>query len=138
MRLSRPRRIELGTESYDQERRKGLNSIHGPTERFQARGVGPMCVLKDHQHWLLTCQTGKLCRQRLQRSLSALLRCEVECWIASIGRQRQHLGKQRGVLFGGRGLCKQRIELVEFRLRGVVVRQPGGNKKAPPAVGTPK
>ena len=58
--------------------------------------------------------------------LSALLRSKVECGIASIVWERQHLGEQRGILFGGRGLCQQRIELVELRLRGVVVRQSGG------------
>ena len=43
-----------------------------------------------------------------------------------IVRQRQHLGKERGVLFGGRGLRQHRIELVELCLRRIVVRQPGG------------
>ena len=116
MRLANPRRIELGAKSYDEQRRKGLNSIHGPTERFQARGVGPMRVLEDHQHWLLACQSDKLCGQGFQRFLSALLRSKFERGIASIARQRQHLGKQRGILFGGRGLCEQRIELVELGL----------------------
>jgi hypothetical protein len=27
------------------------NLAHGPTEQLQARGVGPMRVLKGHQHW---------------------------------------------------------------------------------------
>ena len=27
-----------------------------PTEHFQARGVGPMRILEDHQHRILACQ----------------------------------------------------------------------------------
>jgi putative DNA primase/helicase len=46
--------------------------------------------------------------------------------MASVVRQRQHLGKQRGVLDGGRSLRQQGNEFVEPHLRGVVVRQSGG------------
>ena len=85
--------LNSGRKRYNEQRRKGLNSIHGPTERFQARWVGPMRILADHQHRVLTCQSHKLCGQGLQRSLSALLRSKVECGIASIVWERQHLGK---------------------------------------------
>ena len=98
MRPSNPRRVELGAESYDEQHRKGFNSVHRPTERFQARGVDPMRILEDHQHRLLSSQSRELCRQGFQRSLSALLRGQVERGIASIVRQRQHLGKERRVL----------------------------------------
>ena len=118
--------LNSGRKVTIEQRRKSFDSIHGPTERFQARGIGPMRVLEDHQHRLLACQSGKLCGQGFQRFLSTLLRSKVECGIASIVWERQHLGEQRGILFGGRGLCQQRIELVELRLRGVVVRQSGG------------
>jgi hypothetical protein len=60
MRLSHPRRVELGTERDDQQYRKGFNSVHRPAERFQARGVGPMCILEDHQHRSLARQFSKL------------------------------------------------------------------------------
>ena len=126
MRLSHPRRVELGAESYDEQHRKGFNSVHRPTEHFQARGVDPMRIFDDHQHRLLSSQSRELCRQRFQRSLPALLRVQIERRIASIIRQRQHLGKERSVLRRGRGLREHRIELVELRLRGVVVRQSGG------------
>ena len=126
MRLSHPRRVELGAESYDEQRRKSFNPVHRPAERFEARRIDPMRILEDHQHRLLACQSRKLRRQRLQRSLPALLRGQFERGIASIIRQRQHLGKERGILRRGRGLRQQRIELVELRLRCVVVRQSGG------------
>ena len=57
--------VELGAESYDEQHRKGFNSVHRPTERFQARGVGPMRILEDHQHRLLACQPRNLCGQAL-------------------------------------------------------------------------
>ncbi len=85
-----------------------------------------MCILEDDQHGLLACHSSNLYRQGFQRSLPALLRVQLERGIASIVRQRQHLGKECGILFGGRGLCQQRIEFIEFRLRGVVVRKSGG------------
>ena len=126
MRLSHPRRVELGAERYDQQHRKGFNPVHGPTERFQARRIDPMRILEDHQHRLLACQSRELRRQRFQRSLPALFRGQLERGIASIIRERQHLGEECGILDRGRGLCEHRIELVELRLRCVVVRQSGG------------
>ena len=68
----------------------------------------------------------ELCGQGFKRSLSALLRSQFERWIASIVRQGQQLGKERGILSLRRGLRQQRIELVELRLRSVVVRQSSG------------
>ena len=50
MRLSSPQRVKLRAKGYDQQRRKGLNSIHGPTECFQARGIAPMRVLEIIDH----------------------------------------------------------------------------------------
>ena len=44
------------------------------------------------------CQFGCLCGQGFQRSLPALLRGKIEHGIASIVRERQHLGKERGIL----------------------------------------
>ena len=126
MRLSHPRRVELGAESYDEQRRKSFNSVHRPTEHFQTRRVDPMRIFDDHQHRLLSCQSRELCRQRFQRSLPALFRGQLKRGIASIIRERQHLGKERGILGRGRGLRQQSIELVELRLRFVVVHQAGG------------
>jgi len=63
---------------------------------------------------------------RLQRSLSALFRDQIERSISSIVRERQHLGKQPGILGRGRGLREHRIELVKLGLRFVIVRQSGG------------
>ena len=38
---------------------KSPHPVYRPTERFQACGVDPMCILEDHQHWISA-------RQRLQ------------------------------------------------------------------------
>ena len=84
-----------------------------------------MYILEDHQHRLLACQSRELRGQGLQRSLPALLRSQFERGIASIIRQRQHLGKERGVLRGSRGLRQHHIEFVEPRLWLVIVRQSG-------------
>src|SRR5580693_1084678 len=126
MRLSHPRRVELGAERHDEQRRKRFNPVHGPAEHLQARGVDPVQVLEDHQHRLLACQPRELRHQRFQRSLPSLLRGQLERGIASVIRKRQHLGEECGILRRGRGPCEQRIELVELRLRFVVVRQSGG------------
>ena len=100
VRPSSPRRVELGAESYNEQHRKGFNSVNRPTERFQARGVGPMRILEDHQHRISACQPRKLCGQGFQRSLPALFRGQLERGITSIVRQRQHLGEQCRVLLG--------------------------------------
>ena len=52
MRPSDPRRREFRPERYDQQHPKVANPVHRPAERFQARGVGPMGILEDHQHRL--------------------------------------------------------------------------------------
>ena len=49
VRPSDPGRLELWTERHNQQHRKGANPIDDPTERFQARGVGPVRILEDHQ-----------------------------------------------------------------------------------------
>ena len=85
-----------------------------------------MCILEDHQHRILARQGLDLWNERFQRSLPTLLRCQFERRITSVVRQRQHLGKQCRIVIRGRGLREQRVELVELRLRGVVVRKSSG------------
>ena len=126
VRPSDPGRLEFRPERHDQQHAKTRDPVHRPTERFQAGGVGPMRVLEDHQHRTLARQRLHLRNERLQRSLPALRRGQIERGIAAIVRQRQHFGEQRGVLDRGRGLREHRIELVELRLRRIVVRQSGG------------
>ncbi len=98
MRLSHPRRVELGAERHDEQRRKRFNPVHGPAEHLQARRVDPVHILEDHQHRLPACQPRELRHQRFQRSLPALFRGQLERGIASIIRQRQHLGEECGIL----------------------------------------
>ena len=65
MRLSRPTaRSNSGRNVTISSTRKVLDPVHGPTERFQARRVGPMRILEDHQHRILA-------RQRLDLRQSA-------------------------------------------------------------------
>ena len=98
MRPSNPRRLELGPESYDQQHGKvSIRSTARPNS-FQARRIDPMRVLEDHQHRTFACKRLDLRRERFQRFLPTLLRCQFERGITSIIRQRQHFGKERGVL----------------------------------------
>jgi hypothetical protein len=60
MRLSRPLRVELGTERDDQQYGKSFNPVHGPAEHLQARGLGPMGILENHEHGLPSGQFSKL------------------------------------------------------------------------------
>src|SRR5262249_3236300 len=47
---SYPGRREFRPEVHDQHHAKGPNPVHRLTKHFQARGVDPMHILKDHQH----------------------------------------------------------------------------------------
>ena len=113
MRPSSPRRVELGAESYNEQHRKGFNSVPRPTERFQARGVGPMRILEYHKHWILPSERFHLGNERSQRSLPAVLGAQIEFRIAPVDRQRQHLGKQGRIRSGGRGLRQHRVSFLK-------------------------
>ena len=67
----------------------------------------------------------------LQRFLPALFGSKLQSGVASVVGKRQHLGEQRRVLPGRRGLRQQRIELVELCLRCVAVRKSGGTFELP-------
>ena len=54
VRPSDPGRLEFRPERHDQQHAKGLIRSTDPTEHFQARGVGPMRILEDHQHRTLS------------------------------------------------------------------------------------
>jgi hypothetical protein len=92
---SDPERIELWPKRHDQEHVKGCDSVHDPTEHFQAGGITPMCILKDHQHRTLVRQFLHLGNERLRSSLSALLGGNFEYRITSVVCKRQHLCEQR-------------------------------------------
>jgi hypothetical protein len=85
-----------------------------------------MPILQDHQHRTLARQGLDLAKERIERSLPTLVRREAKHWVAAIVRKRQHLGKKRRILNRGRGLREDSVELVELRLRRVVVRQSSG------------
>ena len=50
---SDPRRLELRPERHDQQHAEGWYLVHDATEQFEARGVGPMRILENHQHRIL-------------------------------------------------------------------------------------
>jgi hypothetical protein len=56
MRSPYPGRIKVRPECHYQQHRKAADALDDPTERFQARWIGPMGILKDHQHRTLACQ----------------------------------------------------------------------------------
>src|SRR6516165_7825834 len=97
------------------------NSVYDPTERFHAGWVGPMRILEDHQHRILSRQYLYLCGKRFQYFLPALLRRQFEGGIPAIVLQRKHLRNDCGVMDRGRSLREQSIELVEFLLGRIVV-----------------
>ena len=88
MRLSDPRRLELGPKGYDQQDAAGRGPIHSPAEYLQTGGIGPMRILEDHQHRVFACKRLDRPTQRFKRFLPTLLRCQVECGITSVVWQR--------------------------------------------------
>jgi tetratricopeptide (TPR) repeat protein len=61
IRSSDPGRIKIRPECHDQQHTKTADPVDDPTEHFQARRVGPMRILEDHQHRILACQRLSLC-----------------------------------------------------------------------------
>src|SRR5262249_51638640 len=86
MRLSNPWRLKFWSECDDQQHAKGFYSFYGSAKRLQARGVDPMNILEDHQHWISLCQGLDLFDECFQCPLSALLREHCESRIASVVR----------------------------------------------------
>ena len=64
--------------------REDLHPIHRPTEHIKAGWVGPMGVLQDHQDRALARQRFHLRNERLERSLPAVRRGQVQRGIAAI------------------------------------------------------
>ena len=126
VRPSNPRRFKLRSVRDDQQRAQSSYTVHRSTEGFQASWVGPVGILKNHQHRILAAQRLHLRSKRFHRLLPPLLRGHFERRIASIIRKRQHFGKECRVLAWRKTLRQQGIEFVELRLRRVVVRESGG------------
>ena len=64
VRSSDPGRIKIRPECHDQQHTKAANPVHDATKHFQARGVGPMRILEDHQHRISPCQRFHLRNER--------------------------------------------------------------------------
>ena len=127
MRPPDPGRLEFRPERHDQQHAECLESVDGPTERFQARGVGPMRILEDHQHGIVRATVPRLRDKRLQRFLPALLRRQIEA---------RDSGHRSAATASRQKVRRPRIEvevcassassLSSFILRAVFVRQSGG------------
>ena len=61
MRPSDPGRLKFRPERHDQQHAKACDPVHDPTEHFQARGIGPMRILKDHQHRTWSGDSASIC-----------------------------------------------------------------------------
>ena len=126
MRTPDPRRGEFRPEGHEQQNPEGVDLVDEPAEHFQARRIGPLRVLEDHQDRGLARNRLDPADQRFKRLLPALLRGEVQRGMAAVVRQRKHLGEKRGVLARDGGRCEQSVELVEPQFRAVLARKPGG------------
>ena len=84
-----------------------------------------MGVLENHQRGRLTRDGFDLGDQRLERSLPALWRSEVQRRIPAVVWQRKHLGQKRGVFARSRACREPRIEPVELGLWIVLPSKPG-------------
>ena len=123
VRLSNPRRLEVRSEGYEQQHAKRRYLVDDTTEQFEAGGVSPVCILKNNQPWILVRQGRYLGNERIERSLPTLLWRQLERRIPPVIGERQHVGKECGIVSRRRALRKQRIEFVEFRVRSVVQRK---------------
>src|SRR5262249_20106972 len=83
-RLSRPRRVELGTESYNQQNWKNFNCVSSAVKDFEACRINPMHIFEDHQRWMLVRQFLKLSCEGFEHSLPTLLRRQLALGIAPI------------------------------------------------------
>ena len=88
-----PRRFELGSVRDNQQNPKSSQPVYRPTKRLKACRVDPMHILENHQHRIRSRQCLHLRSKCFYGSLSSLLRSQIERWIASIVRQRQHVRK---------------------------------------------
>ena len=50
MRSSNPGRLEFRPERHDQQHAKVRDLVHRLAESFQARRIGPVRILDNHQH----------------------------------------------------------------------------------------
>ena len=126
VRPSGPWRHEFRPRRHDQQHGQRCDPINHPTERLKAGRIDPMCILEDHEHRTGAGQRVDPGDERIHRPLPALLRGEVGRAIASVVRNRQHLGKQCDVLRRGGRLREQGVELVESCSRRVFRGHAGG------------
>ena len=126
MRLSHPWRIEFGAESYDEQCRESFDSIHSQAKYLETRRIDPLHILEDHQH--------RLCLANLASGAvrASNVFCLRSCGASSSAGKRPSFGsesisaKSAASCDGCRGLCEHRLELVQLRLRFVLVRQSSG------------
>ena len=126
VRPSNPGRAEFRPESNQYQEPVAHGQVHRPGEQFEAGWIGPMRIFENHQHGIDPRQRLDLRTKRFQRFLTTELRLNFNRRVASIVGQRQHFGKQRRILGRRRALRQQRVKLVRFHLRAVIVSKASG------------
>src|SRR6516165_10216244 len=121
---SNPWRLEPRPKGHNQQRAETWYCVDHMIKQFEARGIGPLRILKYHQPSVHSCQRLDLLSERLQRSISTLLRGQVELRVSPVVPKQQQIGEEPGILDRSRCLCQQRVELVELRSHGVIVGEP--------------
>ena len=114
-----PRRNEFGAVGHDGQRRRVLRSLDDRVQCFEARRVGPMGVLEQHDQGLRSREGGyALDKQRNGQKLPALRRHVG--FRVSVGRQGQQRGKQRGRVRPVAEFSSEvRLQLVQALRRGI-------------------
>src|SRR5262249_9497788 len=118
-----PGRLELRPKRHQPQHTESSYPIYGSTKGFDTGGISPMRIFENHQQRIGARQPLRLCRQGIQRFLTALLRCQIEGRIPTVVWYRQQFSEKRAILLWGRSLSQQGIELVELHLRRVVTRE---------------
>ncbi len=126
MRPSDPGRLEFRPERHDQQHADRSDLIDDPAEHFQARRVGPMRVLEDHQHRAVAAPSASICETSASSVLcrrccgSARARDSVRRSAATASRRRARHPPATSAL-----CASSASSLSSFASRRVVVRQPG-------------
>ena len=126
VRPSDPGRAEFRPESNKYQEPVAHGQVNRPGEQFEAGWIGPMRIFENHQHGIDPRQRLDVRTKSFQRFLTTELRLNFNRRVASIVGQRQHFGKQRRILGRRRALRQQRVKLVRFRLRAVIVSKASG------------
>jgi hypothetical protein len=127
VRLTRPRRREIGSEGDDHQHRQVRDALDGQGQKLLRRRVDPVHVLVDHQNRLVRRERHELVHERFERQLLLALRGQIERRVTLAGRHAEQRGDQRHrTLELVRPACQQSFQLVEARLGRITAREGRG------------